>query len=187
MNNESLETIYELCINEPYLLQDLERWVERLRLKELSDFERFSRYFKTRQEFRSVIKYRIDRLGNALVSQSFNSTMSKYISYAFVQNLFLSCKDIGPGLYIEHGFASIVYAKEIGRNFHLNQCVTVGSGKGGIPIIGDDVSIHCNSVVVGGIEIGDNVTIAAGSTVIDSIPSNCVVASPKASIVRHKK
>jgi serine O-acetyltransferase len=187
MDRENLEKIYELCVNEPYLLQDLERWAERLRLEGLSDFERFSRCFKTRQEFRSVIKYRIGRLGTTHITQSFNSIMSRYISYAFVQNLFLSCKDIGPGLYIEHGFSSIVFAKEIGENFHLNQCVTVGSGKGGVPRIGNNVSIHCNSVVIGGIDIGNSVTVAAGSTVVDSVPASCIVASPKACIVKYKK
>ncbi len=186
MDKEIIQQVYEIYESEAYIKQDMTRWANRLRIQDNQDFEKFERCFKTRQEFRSIVNYRISRWGDTHLIQKFNSLMSKFASFAFVQNLYLSCKDIGPGLYIEHGFSTIIFAKEIGENFHINQCVTIGSGKGGIPKIGDKVSIHCNSVVIGGIEIGNNVTVAAGSTLVDSVPSNSVVASPKATIVRQK-
>lgn len=186
MDKETIQQIYEIYDSQPFFKQDMTRWANRLRIQENSDFEKFERCFTTRQEFRSIVNYRITRWGDPLYINRFNSLISKYASFAFVQNLYLSCKDIGPGLYIEHGFSTIIFAKEVGEDFHINQCVTIGSGKGGIPKIGNKVSIHCNSVVIGGIEVGNNVTVAAGSTVIDSVPSNSTVASPKAIVVKQR-
>lgn len=66
---------------------------------------------------------------------------------------------------MQHGFASLIVAESIGRNFCFNQNVTVGFGKGGKPVIGDNVRIYTGAVVAGRIRIGNNVTIAANSLV----------------------
>lgn len=178
------EKLFPLLKDE-YLTQDFSRWFKRLRILDLQVEQAFQRCFETRQEFRSLMNYRISTFAEHNISSHLNSIVAGKI-HAYVPALYLSCKDIGPGFYIEHGFSSIIFAKKIGENFHLNQCVTVGAGAGGIPEIGDDVSIHCNSVVIGGIHVGSNVTVAAGATVIDSVPDDCVVASPKAIVVKRK-
>ena len=41
-----------------------------------------------------------------------------------------------------------------------------------------------NVVIIGDIEIGDNVTIGAGSVVVKSVPSNCVIAGNPARIIK---
>ena len=53
--------------------------------------------------------------------------------------------------------------------------MTVGFGKGGKPVIGDNVRIYTGAVVAGKIHIGNNVTIAANSMVRQDIPDNCLV------------
>lgn len=53
------------------------------------------------------------------------------------------------------------------------------------PVIGDNVKICANAIVIGGITIGDNVTIGAGSVVTKSVPSDCVVAGNPARIIRR--
>lgn len=87
--------------------------------------------------------------------------------------------NIGVGLRISH-FGSIVInpASMIGRNFSIAQGCLIGSAMGrrkGIPKIGDNVIMSANSVVVGGVTIGDNVMIAPGAFVNFDVPSHSIV------------
>lgn len=88
--------------------------------------------------------------------------------------LFLNSK-MGGGVVIVHGFASIIVAKQIGKNFLFHQNVTVGFNRCGKPIIGDNVSIFPGAVIAGPIKIGNNVKIGANSVVLQDIPDNSIV------------
>jgi len=95
---------------------------------------------------------------------------------------------IGYGMNPVHAYATIINAKEIGRNFTIFQNVTVGNcsgDKNSIPTIGDDVTIFSNCVVVGNIKIGNNVKIGAGSIVLKSVPDNCTVVGNPARIIKQ--
>ena len=76
------------------------------------------------------------------------------------------------------------------QNFSVFQGVTVGRNpshiKEGvdIPSFGNNVTIYTNSVIAGGIHIGDNVQISAGSIVLENIPDNCIVAGNPARVVK---
>ena len=52
-------------------------------------------------------------------------------------------------------------------------------------IIGDNVWIGMNSVVLKGVTIGQNSVVAAGAVVTKSVPVNCVVAGNPAQIVKQ--
>ena len=52
-------------------------------------------------------------------------------------------------------------------------------------IIGDNVWIGMNAIVLKGVTIGDNSVVAAGSVVSKSVPTNVVVAGNPAVIVKH--
>lgn len=54
------------------------------------------------------------------------------------------------------------------------------------PIIGDNVSLGCNVTIIGGVHIGNNVTVGAGSVVVKDIPDNCIVAGNPAKVIRYK-
>lgn len=100
--------------------------------------------------------------------------------------LHLYIDSLGGGIYIQHGTSTIINAKSVGRNFFVNQNVTVGwRTDAGNPIIGDNVRIGTGATVLGNITIGDNVNIAAGAHVIKDIPSNCTVI-PSPSIICRK-
>lgn len=50
-------------------------------------------------------------------------------------------------------------------------------------IIGNNVFVGADSVILPGVRIGDNVVIGANSTVVKDIPDNCVAAGSPAKIV----
>lgn len=53
--------------------------------------------------------------------------------------------------------------------------------------IGNNVYIGNNSLVMPGATVGDNVLIAAGSVVTNSVPSNCVVGGNPARIICSRR
>ena len=87
---------------------------------------------------------------------------------------------IDGGLFLSHWGAVVINPKTIiGKNCNLAQGVTIGqTNRGenkGVPVIGDNVWIGANAVIVGGITIGDNVLIAPNSYVNRNVESNSIV------------
>lgn len=98
---------------------------------------------------------------------------------------------IGKGLYIGHWGTIIINSKTImGDYCNLSPGVTIGQtnrGKNkGAPIIGNRVWIGTNAVIVGNINIGDNVMIAPNAFVNISVPSNSLVIGNPASILSRE-
>lgn len=99
--------------------------------------------------------------------------------------------EIGKGLYIGH-FGPIILNSTVkmGDNCNLSQSVTIGivqeGERKGVPVIGSRVYIGPHSIVIGGILIGDDAVIGAGSVVIDSVPPYGVVAGNPAKIISMK-
>ena len=52
------------------------------------------------------------------------------------------------------------------------------------PIIGDNVIIFANAVIIGKITIGDNAIIGAGSVVLNNVEANTVVAGNPAKLIK---
>lgn len=98
---------------------------------------------------------------------------------------------IQKGLYIGHFGGIIVSPKcRIGINCNLNHGVTIGETFGGkypgVPVIGDSVYIGPHSLIIGGIAIGDNAAIGAGSVVTRPVAAHCVVAGNPAKMISDK-
>jgi len=86
---------------------------------------------------------------------------------------------IGEGLYIGH-FGSIIInpGAVIGKNFSISAGTLIGNAQGkraGIPSIGDNVFMGRNSIVIGGVRIGNDVLIAPGAFVNFDVPDNSIV------------
>jgi serine O-acetyltransferase len=114
----------------------------------------------------------------------------KRYSYKFGFNIPPQCK-IGKGFYIGHfGRVIINEEAEIGCNVNISPGVTIGEtyrGKNkGVPKIGNNVWIGTNAVIVGNIQIGDNVLIAPCAYVNFNVPNNGVVLGNPAKIISYK-
>ena len=95
-----------------------------------------------------------------------------------------SC-NVGGGLYIGHGWSTVINAKQIGENCLVAQNVTIGSRNMKEPVLEDNVHVWAHAVVLGDITIGANTDIGAGAIVVKSISQNCVVI-PESSLIISK-
>lgn len=102
-------------------------------------------------------------------------------------NLYIWTKNIGPGMTIMHGFSTVINARSIGNDFHCSQQVTIGWGKGGEPIIGDNVKVYAGAIVIGNIHIGNNVIIGAGAVVNKDVPDNTLVVNERNRYINKKE
>ena len=101
-----------------------------------------------------------------------------------METLYITAPQIGPRLYIQHGFATMISAQSIGSDCWINQQVTVGyTFDHDPPVIGNGVRISAGAKVVGNITIGDNVVIAANAAVVKDVPENAVVGGVPAKII----
>lgn len=95
---------------------------------------------------------------------------------------------IGEGFYLGHWGSLVINPNTIiGKNCNIAQGVTIGQqnrGKNeGSPVIGNEVWIGANAVIVGAVTIGNNVLIVPNSYVNFDVPSNSVVLGNPAKII----
>lgn len=94
--------------------------------------------------------------------------------------------DIGKNFIVCHGVGLVVHPQtKIGDNVKLHQNTTVGIVKGKrAPIIGNDVFIGANCVLIGDIQIGDGARIGAGSVVTKNVPEKAIVVGNPARVIK---
>lgn len=160
------------------LCMDLARWKEIHHL-DCTDTMAMAQLLWRCREFRNLVIYRHR-----------NHPIRRRIIGLFyppMDTLYIDAFEIGGGLYIQHGFATMIAAKSIGANCWINQQVTIGyNGQGDAPVIGNNVMITCGAKVLGNIHVGDNVTIGANAVVIRDVPDHSVVGGVPARILKTK-
>ena len=141
------------------------------------------------------------------VQKKFNHLMTYYPEFAFIffwrikkQNYYwkylftqgYECKifrstNILGGLVCYHPFATVINAKSIGENFQFRNGLTIGNkanNNNNLPVIGNNVTVGANAVIIGNIVVGDNVVVGAGAVVVKDVPSNSVVAGNPAKVIK---
>ncbi len=91
--------------------------------------------------------------------------------------------------HLPHGLNGIIISHNavIGRNCTIFHQVTIGEGKGGAPVIGDNVLVGAGARVIGGIRIGNNVNIGAGCIVTKDVPDGATVVSAENRMIIKEK
>lgn len=148
------------------LQKDLARWKQ---IFHMSGSERtmFARLMWEKKEFRNLFLYR----------NRFRRIFRGWVAlwYRPMDTLYLEAGEIGGGLFIQHGFATMIAAKSIGENCWINQQVTIGYNNRGCPTIGNNVMITCGAKVLGDITVGDGAIIGANAVVVKDVESGAVM------------
>lgn len=108
-----------------------------------------------------------------------------------IMDIYVSPNSVGPGFHLVHrGFRHILYGTKIGANCEILPLVLLGKKRPDLKewqiTIGDNCYISTGVTILGPINIGNNVTIAAGAVVTKDVPDNCVVAGVPAKIIKKR-
>lgn len=155
---------------------DVKRWAKIIRDDPVGNLYLNFLFFMTfHAEFRNLFYYRVGRLGGF-----FNVFCRQ------MDTLFLATPDIGPGLFIQHGFSTIIAAKKVGANCWINQQVTVGyANETDCPTLGDNVTVCAGAKIIGKATVGENSKVGANAVVVKDVPANVTVVGIPARIVRR--
>jgi serine O-acetyltransferase len=146
----------------------------------------FNRYVKIGLQF-GTLAVMVYRLGNwaysnrVLPARVFGQMLYHPLALlvTWISGIWINPRvSIGPGFVI-HNFANIVIdAERIGSNFTINQGVSVGRDwtLGRRPRLGNNVFLGSGAKVLGDIELGNNVVVAANCLATRPVGDNCLVA-----------
>ena len=99
----------------------------------------------------------------------------------------LCTADIGPGFCLAGKGGIIIGAKKIGKECIVFENVTMGMDRlRDLPELGDFVKIGPNSVIYGGIKIGNGVIIKASTVLTKSVPDYSIVKGNPGRLVKTK-
>jgi serine O-acetyltransferase len=169
----------------PLIEKDMSRWVQ-IYMPERAGrpaSDNLAWVLATYPEFRNLFYYRLGRY-----SRSFGRLMSALAKalHKPMETLGFGLPEIGPGLFIRHGFTTAIGAEKVGENCWVNPGVTIGyKNEEGVPTIGNNVYIGAGAKILGPLTIGDNVFIGANAVVTKSVPSNCTVVGIPARIIKR--
>lgn len=171
------------------LYQDYLVYIDEHELKDFSKIKRWL-WLITRTTFPIILCFRLAHHQNKLVKCLFIPLykLTRIISGVQIPRGTV----IGKGLFLPH-FGTIVLNKKavFGDFLTIYHGVTVGakgSASGVIksPVIGNNIRLSTNSIILGDISIGDNSTIGAGSVVVKSIPENSIAVGNPAKTITKK-
>jgi serine O-acetyltransferase len=163
--------------------EDVDWWIRCINdtdLLALDHYSRFAHLSGALTEFRTLVHYR-------LRSAPLPLRLLLRAIYRPAATLTLNADRIGPGLFIQHGVATIVTAKSIGSHCWINQQVTIGHDATGRPTLGDRVRVGAGAVVIGPITLHDGATVGANATVIHDVGPGETVVAPLATTLNRRR
>lgn len=150
------------------ITDELYYWKKCAPRMEKTKFDLFCALILELKEYRSLLYYRLR--GGFL-----RKIILKFL-FPEMETLYINTLEIGPRLFIQHGFATNISASKIGSDCWINQQVTIGYAfDKNAPIIGNGVRISAGAKVIGNIKIEDNVIIGANAVVVKDVKANWIV------------
>lgn len=176
-----LYILYALVQEKSKLMMDLRRFRSVHYKDDNSNlgFWKLYREFLGFAEFRSVFYFRVGKYHK----------LFKWMFPSPEPMLSFDCqsKNVGGGIFIQHGYCTDISVRSIGENVWINQKVTFGYQGNGCPTIGDNVRVGVGANIIGDVHIGNNVNIGAGATVVKDVPDNTTVVGQPARYIPHTK
>lgn len=171
----------------PIIEKDILRWMEQehsdLHEKGISSWRALVWLLWKDEPYRNLFYYRIKK-----DYRVFSRIVVEFaqVLYKPRNTLFIKAGSIGEGFFIQHGYATGIGARSIGKNCWVNQMVVIGySDNGKVPTLGDNVHVAMGAKVFGDIHIGDNSIIGANAVVTKNVPPNCTVVGIPARIIKR--
>lgn len=170
---------YKRSRNRKIIEEDLIKWLSIVRNSQKVSLFSFTDIIVFHKAYRNLYYARI-KSQYTFVSQILSVIVSP------VPLLDVSTKGIDGGLYIQHGYGTIIAPRSIGKNCWINQGVTIGyTNATDCPTIGNNVTIAAGAKVLGNVHIGNNVIIGANAVVVKDVPDNCTVVGVPAYIIKR--
>lgn len=164
--------------------KDVTRWNEINQIK-FNMFESLNWYMTYKKEFRNLLQHRLKNPSRSIVAMT--HFLIARMLWKPMESLYIYTEDIGGGLYIQHGFSTIITAKKIGENCRIYQQVTIGyKGADCPPVLEDNVAVACGAKVLGNITMHSGSLAAAGAVVVKDVPENAIVAGVPAKVIGYK-
>lgn len=178
--------LFKRSLQRAVIEADVKRWIE-IRSSERAIYftaKNLAWLLDNFPEFRNVFYFRLGDYGR--ISGRFLLALAR-IFYPPTESLGFGFCEIGPGLFIEFGYGTIIGPQKVGENCWINSGVTIGykNDVDPSPIIGNNVYIGAGAQVLGPITIGDNAVIGANAVVLRDVPANCVAAGVPARIIKR--
>ena len=174
-----------LCSPQKHFIEkDLKRWRE-IDGIHMGLFETLNWYLTYKKEFRNLLLHRLKH-----PSYTPLALLQYFITRLFwkpMESLYIYTQDIGGGLYIQHGFSTIISAKKIGENCRIYQQVTIGYKEDANPVLEDGVAVTCGAKVLGDVTMHKGSLAAAGAVVVKDVPENAIVGGIPAKVIGYKE
>jgi len=110
------------------------------------------------------------------------------VLYRPLESLYINMppEKIGGGFSLQHGFSTIIAAKEIGEYCRVFQQVTIGYNGEDAPVIGDNVTVGAGAIVIGNVHLGDHSFVGAGAVVTRDVLEGATVVGVPAREINRK-
>lgn len=160
---------------------DLSAWVNHYgTVDDRCSFWQFGYLLVNEKETRNILQNRLHRnpLMFVIVRILFSPLDSLYMN--------MPPERIGGGLVFQHGFSTVIAAKEIGNNCKIFQQVTIGYNEDENPVLEDNVTVCAGAIVVGGVHLHKGAFVGAGAVVVKDVPENTTVAGVPARAIQER-